>query len=264
MHRKGHIFLLHHSEGERLRWLAEWCELGLRNGEKVVYVDVAGWGADALTSALVGRGLDLSSALERGQFEFVGLKAALGLGADGDDVVTAALDAGYHAVRLTVRQDALAEIVGPVEAQLVEQRVAACCHEAPMSVLCQYDGRTTTGDDMWRAMAQHPDWLFEADLSVQHRGHVIRIEGVLDGFDEDILVRALKRMSRWLGAEQPMALDMRGVKALSLGAVLAVLGGTKAFRQRGGMVEIGTPAGDGGDLIRSLVTRADQAGIELK
>lgn len=264
MRRKGHILLLHHSEGERLRWLAEWCEIGLRNGEKVVYVDVADWGSDTMTTTLAGRGLDISRAVEGGQFEFVGLSAALALGAGGDDVVTSALNADYPAVRLTVRQDALAEIVGSADAEGVEQRVAMSCHEAPVSVLCQYDGRTTVGEPLTKALDQHPDWVFEADLSVHHRGHLIQVEGLLDTLDEEVLVRSLNRMSHWLSPSEPLALDMRGVKALSVGAGRAILNGTTTYRRRGGVVQVGAPSGDRGDLVRMLLDQTDEQGIELK
>lgn len=264
MRRKGHILLLHHSEGERLRWLAEWCEIGLRNGEKVVYVDVAGWGSEALTGALAGRGLDVTQALEDGQFEFHGLPAVLGLGAGGEDVVTTAVNEGFEAVRVTVRQDALADMIGKDEAELVEQRVAMSCHEAPLSVLCQYDGRTTVGERLTRALDRHPDWVFEADLSVHHRGHVVFVEGLLDTLDGDVLVRSLSRMSRWLSPAEPLALDMRGVKALSAGAGKAVLAGTSVFRKRGGTVEVGVPDGEGGELVRMVLEQMSETGIRIK
>lgn len=264
MRRKGHILLLHHSEGERLRWLAEWCELGLRNGEKVVYIDVAGWGSETLANALRSRGLDISNAVEKGQFEFLGLAAVLQLGAGGEDVVTTALSDGYPAVRLTVRQDALAEVIGPGEAELVEQRVAMSCHEASLSVLCQYDGRTTVGEPLSQALDRHPDWVFEADLSVHHRGHVIQVEGQLDTLDEEVLVRSLSRMSRWLSPAEPLALDMRAVKAMSAGAGRAIVAGTTAYRGRGGVVQVGTPEGHSGELVRLLLAQAGDHGIQIK
>jgi hypothetical protein len=216
-----------------------------------------------LTGALAARGLDVSQALEDGRFEFLGLPAVLELGAGGEDVVTTALSRGYPGVRLTVRQDALLEVIGKDEAELVEQRVAMSCHEAPLSVLCQYDGRTTVGDPLAQALERHPDWVFEADLSVQHRGHLVQVEGLLDTLDEDVLVRSLSRMSRWLSPEEPMALDMRGVKALSAGAGKAVLAGTSAFRRRGGTVEVGVPHGAGGDLVRMVLEQVSEPGIRL-
>jgi hypothetical protein len=167
-------------------------------------------------------------------------------------------------VRLSVRQDALAEVVGKDEAALVEQRIAVSCHEAPLSVLCEYDGRTTVGNPLAQALDRHPDWVFEADLSVHHRGHVIRVEGLLDTLDEDVLVRSLGRMSRWVSPSEPLCLDLRGVKALSVGAGKAVLAGTSAFRQRGSTVEVGVPEGTGGDLVRMVLEQVSEPGIKLK
>jgi hypothetical protein len=144
LRRTGHILLLHHSEGERLRWLAGWCDIGLRKGEKVVYVDVAGWGAETLKGAIALRGLDVSEAVDRGQFEFIDAEELLGLGGGREDsLMTSALAVGYPGARLTVRQDALEREVGQDAAAGVERGLAVLCREAPVSVLCQYDGPLT-------------------------------------------------------------------------------------------------------------------------
>ena len=45
VHRTGHILLLHHSEGERMRYVADWFTAGLLTDDMLLYVDVAGWGA---------------------------------------------------------------------------------------------------------------------------------------------------------------------------------------------------------------------------
>jgi DcmR-like sensory protein len=262
LRRTGHILLVHHSEGERLRWLAGWCDIGLRQGEKVVYVDVAGWGAETLRSAIALRGLDVSQAVDRGQFEFIGAEELLGMGDGREDALAAALAGGYPGARLTVRQDALEQQVGPDVVARVERGLAALCHEAPVSVLCQYDGRTTVDDALTRALDRHPDWVFESDLSVRRSGHVIEVEGRLDSLDEVVLDRSLTRMTSRLSPSRPLTLDMHDVTSLSLGAYRALVRGTEAFRRRGGQVDVGAPHGLDGRLLRML-PEGDEPGLQL-
>jgi hypothetical protein len=90
------------------------------------------------------------------------------------------------------------------------------------------------------------------------------VEGLLDTLDENVLLRSLNRMTRWLSLSEPLALDLRGVKALSSGAGKAVLTGTEAFRRRGGTVEVGVPSGAGADMVRVVLQQGNAAHIHLK
>lgn len=261
MRRTGHILLLHHSEGERLRWLADWCETGLRNAEKVVYIDVAGWGADALAGALRMRGLDITDVEKTQQFEFVGIAEALALG-QADDIAGRALQHGYPAVRVSLRCDALAELVGDETCSELERRAAALCHRSPVSVLCQYDGRTTTGTAFERALDRHPDWVFESDVSLHRSGHVIAVAGSVDSLDEAVLWRSLGRMTSELSLGEPVLLDLRAVDWLTVAATRAILDGTEAYRARGGQVLLGAPDGTPGWLLTTLYGHSE-AGLQV-
>jgi hypothetical protein len=253
----GHLLLVHHSDGERLRWLAQWCAAGLDGGEQVVYVDVAGWGTEQLTNALADRGLDVTSAVKNGRFCFVGAETVLGLGSESDDVVTAALQQGFDGVRLAVRQDALAESLGPGEAELVEQRLEALCSEAPLSVACQYDGRLMSDAWLVKALDLHPHWVVTTGLSLHRSGHVIQVEGRLDVWDEELLVRSLQRMTRHLSLAVPLLIDLRRAELVSVAVARAVIRGTEAFRARSGLTKIGLPEGSGADLVRLVQDTGD-------
>ena len=61
----GHILLLHHSEGERMRHVADWFGAGLASEQKVLYVDVAGWGPDVLYPELARHGLHVPGPLKQ-------------------------------------------------------------------------------------------------------------------------------------------------------------------------------------------------------
>jgi hypothetical protein len=249
VHRTGHVLLVHHSEGERLRWLADWCGAGLDLDEQVVYVDVADWGSEQLTAAFAGRGLDITRPVKDGRFCFVGVEAVLGLGDGRDDIVTAALQQGFEGVRLTVRGDALAARLGAEEAELVEQQLEAVCSDAPLSVACQYDGRLATDASLAKALSLHPHWVFTAGLSLHHSGHVIRIEGQLDAWDVELVVRSLERMTRHLSPAVPLLVDLRRAELGSVAIAKAVIQGTDAFRARRGLTRIGLPEGSGADLL---------------
>ncbi len=253
----GHILLLHHSEGERMRHVADWFGAGLASEQKVLYVDVAGWGPDVLYPELARHGLDVRGPLKREQLEFIDLEDFLTLDEDGCfSSVTRAQDE-FSGVRLALRCDALADLVDPHRHADIERRLATLCHTRPVSVLCQYDGRTTQGAELARVLDLHPDWVYEAGLSVHRRGHVIRVAGELDTLDGEVLVRSLNRMTNELDAGHVLALDLRRVDALTVGACRALLEGTRAFRERSGRVRCGLPGGSSGQLLRAwLPSRA--------
>ena len=237
-----------------MRHVADWFCAGLASEQKVLYVDVAGWGPEVLYPELARHGLDVRGPVKRGQLEFIELEDFLPLGEDGYfSSLTRAQDE-FSGVRLALRCDAVADLVGPHRHADIERRLAALCHTRPVSVLCQYDGRTTQGTELSRVLDLHPDWVYEAALSVHRRGHVIRVAGELDTLDSEVLVRSLSRMTEELDADRVLALDLRRVDALTVGACSALMEGTRAFRERSGRVLCGMPAGSPGQLLRAWVS----------
>ena len=83
MHRTGHILLLHHSEGERMRYVADWFGAGVTNEDQLIYVDVAGRGAETLTAELAARGFRTDRAVRDKRLEFVSLEHLLDVGVGG-------------------------------------------------------------------------------------------------------------------------------------------------------------------------------------
>jgi len=218
---------------------------------------VAGWGVDKLTAGLSARGLHVDFALREKRLEFVTLEDMLDVGVRGG-LSERALDEGYPGVRLAVRGDAVSRAVGPDEHLAVERELEHLCHEGRMSVLCQYDGRTTLGADLTRALDLHPDWVYEADLSLRRLERVIRVEGTIDTLDDEVLEHSLQRMTLDLPTDEVLALDLRHVQAVTPAACEALLRGTRAFRDRGGRVRCGLPAGDSGRLLSTLTHDADR------
>jgi hypothetical protein len=261
MDRNGHILLLHHSEGERMRWVADWFAAGLVNGEKLIYADVAGWGVDWLVRELTHRGLDADHALEDKRLEFIALEDVLDISAE-DGIVRRALDDdAVSGVRLSIRCDAVCD-VNLQRGLTLEREIKGMTHERRLSVLCQYDARTTRSAGLALALELHPDWVFEAQIKVRRRGHVIEVAGILDSLDGEVLSLALQRMTVDLGTHSVLALDLREVDALTVGACHALIEGTSAFRERGGEVRCGVAVGRSGELLRSLVTDRDR-GFEV-
>jgi hypothetical protein len=238
--------------------VADWFGAGLASEDKLFYVDVAGWGMEVLAADMAARGFSVERAVDHNHLEFVSLEDLLTVGAPNGLVDRALRDEEHAGVRLAVRCDALAAQVTPEEYLALEQQLADLCHVRRVSSLCQYDGRTTRGEALARALELHPDWVFEGDLHMRRRGHVVQVKGVLDTFDGEVLVRSLDRMTRGLATDEPLALDLRAVEALTAGACEAVVEGTRSFRDRGGMVRCGSPAGERGWLLRSIVARDEQ------
>ncbi|QNN51873.1 MEDS domain-containing protein [Nocardioides mesophilus] len=251
MHRTGHILLLHHSEGERLRVLGDWFRAGLRNREKVLYVDVAGWGAYTIMQSFAGRGLDLRPARDAGSFEIVTLADAVTPGGL-ERLLEAGHEQGRPSTRMACRCDAVLDVEGEESYLDVERRLALVCHTLPVSVMCQYDARTTQGERLDLAVRLHPDWIYESGLNVQRSGQQIFVEGRVDSYDRDVLERSLHRMVQELPPGSTLDLDLEGVEALTAGASQALLDGTAAFREKGGRVRCHPPAGEAGWLLRVL------------
>ena len=263
MHRTGHILLLHHSEGERMRYIADWFNAGLLVEDKLFYVDVAGWGIEQLSAGLSARGLDVDRALVDKRLEFVTLEDMLTVGVEGGLVDRALSDEGHYGVRMAVRGDAGTQSIGPAAYEQVETSLARLCHTRRVSVLCQYDGRTTQGPALELTLDLHPDWVYESDLSVLRRGHVIQVEGMVDSFDGDVLRRSLERMTRDLSTDAVLALDLRQVASLTPGVLGALVEGTRAYRGGGGRVRCALPETDVGPLLTSMGTQ-DTVGFEVE
>jgi hypothetical protein len=238
--------------------VADWFGAGLAAEDKLLYVDVAGWGVDALATDLGSRGFAVERALEGKHLEFVSAEDLLHV-ADPDGLVGRALHDEEHAgLRLAVRCDALLSSVSTEDYLALEQRLSDLCHVCRVSTLCQYDGRTTQGESLIQALELHPDWVFEGDLNMRRRGHVIQVEGMLDTLDGEVLVRSLDRMTRGLAIDEPLALDLRAIDGLTVGACESVIAGTRHFRDRGGLVRCGSPTGESGWLLRNLVARNER------
>jgi hypothetical protein len=113
-----------------------------------------------------------------------------------------------------------------------------------------------------KAVDLHPHWVFTTGLSLHRSGHVIRVEGRLDVWDEELLVRSLQRMTRHLSQEVPLLVDLRQAELASVAVARAVIRGTEAFRARSGLTKIGLPQGSGADLVR-LVQETGDVLLEL-
>lgn len=260
MHRTGHILLLHHSEGERMRHVAGWFAAGVANDDLLVYVDVVGRGTETLTADLRARGFRADRALRDGRLEFVSLEDLIDAGVRGRLDERALAAEGFSGVRLAVRSDAVAGRLEPDAYRALEQRLAGLCRHSRVSVLCQYDGRTTGSDQLSVALGLHPDWVRASDLSLLHRDHVIQVEGLLSMPNAVLLTRSLRRMTQDLDTDKVLALDLRQADALTPGACEALLDGTRGYRERGGRVRCGLPPdADWGRVLSHLLAAEDDS-----
>jgi len=261
MHRTGHTLLLHHSEGERLRYIADWLTAGLLSDAKVLYADVAGWGVDFLVEELVLRGLVADRALEEKRLEFIDPEDVLDLAIATGVVRRALEDDRFSGVRLAVRSGAFAEGVTEVHHLAFENTVDRLCRQERFSALCQYDARTTDDGALDQALLLHPDRVIEGEISLHRRANLIQAEGQADSLDAKVLTGAVHAMTQGLSTGLVLLLDLRGVHGLTPGAARSLVEGTRDFRRHGGSVRCGIGAGETGALVRSVTEGT--AGFEL-
>jgi anti-anti-sigma regulatory factor len=250
MHRTGHILLLYHSEGERVRVVADWFRAGGTLDEKLLYVDVAGWGVEQLVHDLEHRGFDAGRALESKRLEFLTWDDVSDVGSPTGLVSRALSDASFPGVRMSIRTGEVARRLEPEHLASLEAELHRLAHERRLSTLCQYDARTI-GPALDRVLDLHPDWVFEADLSVRRVENVVVVEGRADSYDGQVLQRSLHRMTADLDPNEVLALDLRAVDAVTSSACRALVSGTEEFRGRGGEVRCGV--GHGAAVLQSVV-----------
>ena len=249
MHGTGHILCLHHTERERFRVVADWFLAGAADEAKLLYVD-ADYGQDVVVPGLEAQGFAAARALQTGRLELITSDDVSGVGSLDAILERFVRDDEFSGVRLSVRPAAVTRHMDLPDHEALEDSFRRLARERRLSTLCQYDARTTHGADLGDALRRHPDWVFEADLSVRRLGHVVTVGGSADSFDGEVLERSLRRMAADMATDQPLVLDMRHGTALTLGAAHALVSGTQAFRDRGGSVLCGV----GTDTSEALQT----------
>jgi len=251
MHRTGHVLFLHHTERERIRVVADWFRAGASDEAKLLYVDVD-YGQDVVVRGLEAEGFTAARALESGRLELITSDDVSGAGSLDAILERFVRNDDFSGVRLSVRPAAVARHMDLPHHEALEDSFRRLALERRLSTLCQYDARTTLGADLGDALRRHPDWVFEADLSVRRLGHVVKVGGSADSFDGEVLERSLRRMAADLATDRPLVLDMRQGTALTLGAAHALISGTQAFRDRGGSVLCGVDT-DTSEVLQTVV-----------
>ena len=87
------------------------------------------------------------------------------------------------------------------------------------------------------AVAHHDDGLHEQQLTVHRIEDTMKLDGEIDASNLDVLVSALRRMTR-TAAGRTVRVDLTRASFLSVGAAEALARHTAAYRDHGGHLEL--------------------------
>jgi anti-anti-sigma factor len=254
----GHLLLLHRSESDRLARLAAWVRRGLDQGEKVLCVEDAAAG-NPLFGYFRACGIDVDAAAAEGRLELLPLESFRSAGGQ-DDVVDRALDEGFPALRMSAQADA-ARAVLTAEAYLdLERRIDRLCRTRPVSAMCRYARRSTTGQLLRDVVAMHVSGVRDPALSTGGNGAELVLTGEIDIANVDVLAAALDAA---LSSGRDVArLDLAGVDFLGVSACRTIAEESSAFRDDGGRLVL-AGALPGVVRVLTLVGLPGMPGLEL-
>ena len=235
----GHLLLLHDSEAERLAGLTAWVRRGLDQGEKVIYTETPNLPpAQSFLGVLEERGVDVGAATAEGRLAVLPL--AEFYPPEGQvTVIERALAEGFGRVRMSAEARAALTFVPERAYARFEATMNMLCRTRPVSALCQYDRRTTTGARLRETVAIHLFGVRQAGLRTGPDGPGIALAGQLDVANADTLAAALEAATKT--GKRVVSLDLAAVEFLDAAACRALSTATRRFRDRGGRVLLVAP-----------------------
>ncbi|WP_433557716.1 MEDS domain-containing protein [Pseudonocardia xinjiangensis] len=258
----GHLLLLHRSESDRLARLAAWVGRGLDQGEKVLCVEGAEAG-NPLFGHLRGCGIDVDAAAEEGRLELLPIEAFSSPGAQ-DQVVDRALDEGFPALRMSAQADSARTVLTTEAYQDLERRIDRLCRTRPVSAMCRYARRSTTGQVLRDVVGMHVAGVRDPALSSGGAGSELVLRGEVDIANVDVLAATLAAAldAAMSSGRDVVRLDLVGVDFLGVSACRAIVEESAAFRDGGGRLVL---AGSAPGLLRvlTLVGLPAVPGLEL-
>ena len=155
----GHIATLYNTDAGRLRLTVPFLVEGIRTGHSCFLV-AAGDVLDAYVDALRAEGVDIDSAMQRGQFVAV---ASPGMTVQGaldfwEQQFWPALAGGRTVIRVVGEMSSERKIFSS-DAEMLRYEVAfnMLARRFPTVTLCQYDVRVFDGETIFQALRAHPD-----------------------------------------------------------------------------------------------------------
>jgi anti-anti-sigma factor len=228
----SHLLLLYRQEADRRDNVALWIQRGLDRDEKILFSQVPG--DTTLLGGLRQRGMDVSSAVRRGQFSVLSLEEfypAVGQAS----LVDGALAEGYAGVRLAAHANAALAYLDRQGYGVADRLLEELCRMLPVSALCQCDSGHITAESLGVVIDNHPAALLDSQARLRRQGDLIVASGEID-------LSSAATVARWLsGACRPergleVVIDLSRLQFLDAAGCRALITGTAAFRGAGGAV----------------------------
>jgi anti-anti-sigma factor len=149
------------------------------------------------------------------------------------------LQEAYPAVRLSAEANVALTFVSEAACQVVESRMDDLCRSRPLSALCQYDARGTSGPELPLAVETHPDAVRDENVRLYREGARLHVDGEVDGGSAALVEAYLEQVCRlersvWLTIDLSRLTfpDVEGCRALIVGTRRLRDDGANLFLER--------------------------------
>jgi anti-anti-sigma factor len=238
----GHRLLLYRDEDERLRWLAQWVRHGLRQGEKILYVEPADAGPESVAVQLRRHGIDTDALRAGRRLEPLTPQVYYPVGGP-EAAISRALADGFPAVRISGAAASALAVVTPAGHRDIEWGVERLCRVWPVSALCQYTYPAGPGP-LEAALDMHPGGFHERSLAATaSTPAAVTLRGSVDAGNVEVLDRLVAAAAERAAAAGlgRLRVDLTGVARLTAPACRAVARASEPFRRTGGRLVLDRP-----------------------
>jgi len=232
----GHLLLLHWNEDERRTGLASWVQRGLDRGDKVVYTETSGpESGEGLLVILSEHGVDVDIATDQGRLVILPLDEFYpprGLAS----LVASALAEGYPSVRMSAQAGAPLTWLSQQAYDESEQVMDQLCRTQPVSALCQIKQSALAEENLAVSAALHHGGIRESQVQTAQVEHRLVLVGDVDVSNTLVVSAALEAATS--PARDAFTLDLTHLEFLDVTGCRALVRGTQAFRDKGGVLEV--------------------------
>jgi anti-anti-sigma factor len=252
---EGHVGLVYPTAAVRDERLAAFVGTGLQRGEQVVLMaepDDHTW-----LARLALRGVDVGRATREGSLATLDpprFYPAQGQAA----LVDRMLGTGRPGLRLAAHAETALGYLGEAGYRRVEQEMDHLCATRPVTLLCQLQAETTSGQQpvpfLPAVIDAHRHALHGRSVTINRDVHGVQLTGELDldcgGLVEAVLKRAVEvGANEGASAAKGIVVDLSELDFMDVAGFRALLAGTKQWRERGGILVLAGAHG----LVRRVI-----------
>ena len=226
----GHVLLLCRDLPHDLDSVAMWSRQGLESGDKVLCTPVD----RELVRALAQRGIDVSAAVEKGQFAMFSPEEVQPAGAQGT-LLRNALDEGYRRVRVAVQANEASALLGHAPFRQFHHELHELGGVLPVSILCRYDVRRRGAVSIDSIVEIHPHAVDDGRMRTRRRGDLMAVAGEIDLSSAETLTAWLRAALEGVASGE-VIIDLSDVTFIDVAGCRSLVQGTEEFRRDAGVV----------------------------